>query len=567
MTDKLLFKESKNENLWAAIRDDEAYASFRENLSEAWKFTEEKTFLPLEYEMFTEYMRGCNSNRYGKEYYGRRLGLNASFMSYMIYREEKYLKKLEEIIMLILGEYTWAVPAHIKELTDCETVSTFIDLFAAETGHALSEILYILGDKLDVRIQSRIRYEIDRRIISSILKNRFHFEESVSNWATVCAGSVGMTFLYMAPEKFSLIRDRIISCINNYIGFFGNDGACAEGAGYWLYGFGYYIYFEELYKEFSGSYLVPMTEKQKKIAMFLQKVHINGNRVISFSDCNATEFLTNGIVCRVNEIFGDDVKILPEDAYAPPVMGGDNCYRFAHCIRNFLWHNPKKMPKTMTFSNEKIYLEDAQWYIRKTNKYFFAAKGGGNSDPHNHNDVGSFIVSDYTNQLLADLGKGEYDKFYFNPETRYNNLCCSSRGHSLPIVDGIEQSPGESFRAKSVEQSDNRFRLDIADAYDDANLMSLVRTFDFAENAITLTDEISQKCNTEWISRLVSTIEPCIEGTNVVIGNMKIQNNLDIVPEISVGEVTAHSMDGLKYPVYLIDYKTSQRRVELKFEF
>jgi hypothetical protein len=117
-------------------------------------------------------------------------------------------------------------------------------LFAAETGQALSEILYLIGDKLDTHVSTRIRYEVNRRIINSFINKRFPFEDSMSNWATVCSGSVGMTFIYMAPEKFSLIKERVRACFLNYLSGFGDDGACAEGVGYWVYGFGYYLYFE-----------------------------------------------------------------------------------------------------------------------------------------------------------------------------------------------------------------------------------------------------------------------------------------------------------------------------------
>ena len=62
----------------------------------------------------------------------------------------------------------------------------------------------------------------------------------------------------------------------------------------------------------------------------------------------------------------------------------------------------------------------------------FAIKGGNNGEPHNHNDVGSFLYFIGEEEIISDLGAGEYTKAYFGPE-RYSVLCCSSRGHSVPI--------------------------------------------------------------------------------------------------------------------------------------
>lgn len=562
-----LFKESTDETIWKRIREDDAYVPFRENLKKAWKHCTENSLVPLSFDLYMIYTRNGSNNEYGKAYFPRRLALNSSFMSYMIYREDKYLKKLEEVIMLILDEYTWALPNHIKDIKDCEAVTTYLDLFAAETGHALSEILYILGDKLDRRVSSRIRYEVNRRIISSYLNRCFPFEESKSNWATVCAGSIGMTFLYMAPEKFELIKARIESCFLNYLDGFDSDGACPEGVGYWVYGFGYYIYFEELYKDFSGKYLIPMGEKHKQIAMFLQRAHIKGHKIISFSDGSQEEFIMNGLVFKLNEIFGDDVRILPYDTYAPPVMGGDNCYRFAHCIRNFLWHNPNKLPKDYKASNETIYLEDAQWYIKKTDLFMFAAKCGGNDDPHNHNDVGSFIISDYNKQLLADIGKGEYNRGYFDPETRYNNLCCASRGHSVPIVDNKEQLPGREYCGRVLNAIDDCISMDISGAYGNNNLTSLVRSFSFKEREIILSDEINLKTNTVWTERFVSLTEPLLKEDAVVIDGVRIYNNIGVAPQITVEKMLEHGFDQRYIPVYLIDYKTDAKRAEFTFRF
>jgi len=63
---------------------------------------------------------------------------------------------------------------------------------------------------------------------------------------------------------------------------------------------------------------------------------------------------------------------------------------------------------------------------------------------HNQNDVGNFIVHVNGESVIPDVGRGRYTKAYFGPE-RYQHFVNSSRGHSVPIVNGCEQLAGSSM--------------------------------------------------------------------------------------------------------------------------
>ena len=119
-----LFRESTDKGLWKTIRDDAAYAGFRKDLEGAWEQAEKNPLTPLTFDLFMVYENTGSRWEYEQEYFARRLVLNSSFMCYMIYGDEKYLKKLENIIMIICDEYTWAIPAcGAADVTDCEKVS------------------------------------------------------------------------------------------------------------------------------------------------------------------------------------------------------------------------------------------------------------------------------------------------------------------------------------------------------------------------------------------------------------------------------------------------------------
>ena len=82
--------------------------------------------------------------------------------------------------------------------------------------------------------------------------------------------------------------------------------------------------------------------------------------------------------------------------------------------------------------------------------------------------------------VIADLGRGRYTRAYFGPE-RYQHLVNSSRGHSVPMINGQEQLPGGEHGAVLLEhradQAVDLLRLELAGAYPaQAGLESLERT-------------------------------------------------------------------------------------------
>lgn len=176
--------------------------------------------------------------KYEAAYFARRKRLNTYALMALVYPEEgEHLLQLQDTVWAICDEYTWALPAHIAWRTGRDPGC--IDLFSAETGFALSTIRHLLGDRLHEKMKERIDWEINRRIIRPFLYRRFWWEHSNNNWAAVCAGSVGCTFMLSRPRLFSLIRPRIAFTMRRFLSGFSADGICAEGVDYWSYGFGF----------------------------------------------------------------------------------------------------------------------------------------------------------------------------------------------------------------------------------------------------------------------------------------------------------------------------------------
>ncbi|GJM76376.1 hypothetical protein HMSSN036_85920 [Paenibacillus macerans] len=104
----------------------------------------------------------------------------------------------------------------------------------------------------------------------------------------------------------------------------------------------------------------------------------------------------------------------------------------------------------------ELFLPDAQWLVSRhrsaAGSFGFAAKGGHNGEPHNHNDLGHFILIAGRDTFAADLGSGEYTADYFGAG-RYRYDCNGSQGHSVPIINGRHQAEGERHAAVVLEKA------------------------------------------------------------------------------------------------------------------
>jgi hypothetical protein len=160
------------------------------------------------------------------------------------------------------------------------------------------------------------------------------------------------------------------------------------------------------------------------------------------------------------------------------------------------------------------YAPSVSWLIKRSATYSFAAKGGHNSEPHNHHDVGSFILAKDGRQILTDPGGGVYSRQYFSGP-RYTFVSCGSHGHSVPYfgtdADRAErgffygyQKDGKQFRARDAAFEGNTLTMDIGPAYGEEFVRRVTRTFTLGENGFTLRDEFDVDGGIPITERLVS---------------------------------------------------------------
>ena len=304
-------KKAKDKNFWAGVREKECFKKHREELLSIWEKHCTSPREALTYSDFKLYWTTGNRNIYEGKYFSRRLAISAASLLALIYpEEEKYINRLMDEIYVICDEYTWCVPAHQKVLDPNN--NSKIDLFASETAFALSEILEMLGDRLDPLIKNRVDAEIERRIFSSFLAvDKYDWwEYGKTNWTAVCIGSIAGAFMLRRPEIAQELLPRFQKSMASYLSGFGDDGICLEGTNYWNYGFGFFVTYADMLKTFTEGELDWFKDKKvKSIASFIQKMAISENSSISFSDATSNLRYHLGLCHYLKSIYSDDISL------------------------------------------------------------------------------------------------------------------------------------------------------------------------------------------------------------------------------------------------------------------
>ena len=535
---------------WTAVRETETYKSYRDEQLSLWERAT-KDYLPecLRYSEFKMFWTTGNRSIYEKPYFNRRhLAINAAILSLIYPEEQKYIDKLMDLLYSIMDEYTWCLPAHQGKLEPNNNCRC--DLFATETGFLLAEVDTLLRDRLDPLIHNRIMAETERRIIKPIFatENYGWWERGHTNWTAVCMGSVACTVMLLYPE---LADEKFIARANEsmetFLGGFSDDGVCYEGCGYWGYGFGFFTVYADMVRTFTeGKIDFFKRDKVKLIATFPQRMFLTGNAGVSFSDGGRTIGYMTGLAHYLKSQYPDDVLV-----YSPK-YGNNAGGKFSTNLRAATWMVPeyKENPADNTISTE-FYAWDAQWLTKRTPNYGFAAKGGNNAEPHNHNDVGSFIYAKNGRQVLMDLGSGVYCRQYFAADTRYGFLECSSRGHSVPMIGETYQFTGKDAKATEAKYENGVLSMNIAGAYKCEGLDRIDRSFTFTEDTVTLTDTFTYTGTEQITDRIVTFLKAEITAENTVT----VEDTTITFDPAQVEASVTTEQSSRDVAVYLIDFK------------
>lgn len=555
------FKEFNDEK-WEQVRTHPYYAKLRENnhaLAEKYVNTtpRERKFSDLHL-----YVTTGNREIYQSVHFEYESRMVTFFLEYMITQDEKYLVHLADAIWSVCDMESWSIPAHVREDLPISERRRNLDLCSTVIGFRMSEILYFIGDKLPELVVRRARAEIRYRIIDSYkdaTTKRYWWLKVENNWSAVCIASVLCTYMY-AAEKWELDTQlpRMIDSAEAYLSGFADDACCAEGYGYWNYGFSFFCVFASMLNEYTdGKINYFENEKVKKIARFQEKITLNEHQCVSFSD--------GGLEFRPYAWLSHFLKGVYPDLRLPKIPANSNG---GIPMRYVLWQNPDITESSLNASEPvSMSFDDTQWFIYRCENYAFACKGGHNDEPHNHNDIGSFIVSKGGNATFVDPCGGEYTQQYFSPR-RYEYLVTSSRGHSVPIINGQLQVTGNK-KATVTAHTDTRYAFDMECGYNIDSLKRLNRDFVMGDGEVILTDTCEFDTAPEsFVERFVSLCPITVEHDGIHCGeSVLVYDQSGFTVNLSSEEVSRSG--GRRETVYILDltHTAPAANMTLKFVF
>lgn len=584
---ELYYPLGDGESFWRKARSSMAYTADMAELHAEAKRLLDAPALPLTYSLFAEFHDSGYRLNYERVYFEKRRRLNTFALLVLLEPEEEhYRQALLEAIWEICGELTWCLPAHVGQ---DQSLDKAIDLFSAETGFTLAELRMLLGDQLPPLLRAVIAEQVERRLFAPFVENGpYDWEEAEHNWSAVCAGSIGSAALLLLNEgeeleRLEAILQRTQRAMGFYLRGFGEDGACLEGLDYWNYGFGYFIYYADLLRGRSGGALDWFrVKKVGQIARFPQKCWLGGKAVVNFSDAlpytNVHIGLSSYLAGRV-----PGVERCPLDRRED--FRADPCSRWAPALRNLIWRGCTDSDMAEGNSWDEV-LEDAGWLISRSlsehGLFGFAAKGGHNDEPHNHNDLGHFMVTGEGVFYLCDLGCGEYTKDYFG-EGRYDYACNGSQGHSVPIINGQFQHPGPAHTATILETTctatGSNMTVELSKSYACEGLESLMRSWSWHKSPWPKLAVRDVYCFTEAPKRLterfVTWLRPeqaeepgvlLLTSCNAPGIGLEVQFDAARL-EFEMTEQVYRNHDGVDTVWYALDFHVIQPQLAINLEF
>jgi len=417
----------------------------------------------------------------------RRRELERAAMALWLDHPKADVDYLQDLLWAYCDDYTWVMAAHEGRA---------IDLGSAALGATFAEILHVLGDRLEDEVKERVSQEIERRVFQHFwnYKHLDSWKTVRMNWNHVCNGEVIRTALYQIEEPHILAHftHAAIQNLTYALDGFTDDGGCEEGPGYWNYGFGHFLYVAyALYLKTDGELNLMKDEKIRRICEYPLAAHIKGTFRAAFAD-SSHGYVPARIAMIINEFY--DIPELYALCRRHP--DGSLCLSGMHELASY------NGQKSNGIADNRDYLLPNLGQVKLRGapgdgQMTLMAIAGNNGVPHNHNDIGSFIVHKGDRIFLVDPGAPLYTRKTFSSQ-RYEIVFCNSIGHSVPSINGTQQPPGSQYYGTlKVEnlngKGEKQAAIDMTHAYPEGTVKQLVRQFTLNADSNQLTLEDTYK--------------------------------------------------------------------------
>ena len=477
----------------------------------------------LEY-FTTDYIKDGDSRRWREPFWKRSINLSALVLGECLENKGRFLKKITQYLELMPTECAWTEPIHDGTLTTFSGTAPVIDLGVAERCNVLAYAIDWLKDRIPASTKEKVLESIRERAFRLYLSGKENW--SRNNWNPVCNGCVIRAALALEPDRN--VRARFVEAAERtapyFLNGFRSDGYCGEGLDYWNYGFSRFLPLVLDVRRVTGGKVDLGKLPRAKEAM----AYAYGFQLEPF----------------VSPRFSDGMANVPSSAN---LALGRLIWPDLTCERaervDPLWPNFQVLPY-LAFNDDAVrrrlasadrpfalpvrtWFPDAQLYFGRPAPastgmpFSVCIKGGWNNDPHNHNDVGTYVLMLGGVEMVSDPGGEEYTRRTFSPR-RYESRILNSYGHPVPVVDGALQNAGPNTQARvlSTAFSDDvdEVALDLSPAYGLVGSTNVSRRLRYDRNRRTLTveDKISSPSPVTFetaiitFARIESTKDPSV---------------------------------------------------------
>lgn len=479
-------------------------------------------------ELYLEFSRTGNRVNWQRVADMRRSRLTTYVLAECVENKGRFLPALEGLITGICAERTWVLPAHDSSLINFHGTGLTIDLCSSAVGWNLAMTDWLIGSKLRPEVLEELRSKVRSRVVDPYLESvrgkrkPEMWMKAPHNWNPVCTAGVtgaGLIELNSPDERAELIAAAEVAT-RHYLSGFTRDGYCGEGTGYWSYGFGHLACLSEIvgHATRGGIDLLALPEARMP-ARFGGRIEMANGMYPAFADCNYNQKPAGSLMWLLNRRLGlgnDRYRELSDLANLGASRTGGGYLAGAMICAQASLEKPYESTNNRITDTIRSWFDHAGILVcrplpNSKSNMAVALKGGHNAEPHNHNDLGSFVVLCGNQLMLLDPGTEVYTARTFGKH-RYESKLLNSYGHSVPVVGGKLQRTGADAGARvlgtSFSDKSDVLRLDLTSAYDCPELTQLKRTFAYSRigaGQLRVTDEVEFAAPQSFGTALVTT--------------------------------------------------------------
>lgn len=490
---------------------------------------------PIKASAYLEYEKTGN-RALMKDSYDSRKHLAALAAAELLEGKGRYLSHLADGLWMLSHQISWSHAQHTRYQSSKRTLPVEgerpITLHSSNMGSTMAYILYFFKDefdKMDPSIAITVKNALKKNILEPYLDPATRMwwmgdvegVASLNNWSPYCTSNVVSVFLLCEddPQRLEAALRQSARTMDLYMSNIASDGACDEGPSYWDMSVGKVYDYAKIMSDASrGRMNVFDDDLMRRMGEFKSKTYFGDGYVMNFADGKCRDIGDLSMMFRYGKDTGS--KELVGFVISQQAMPSKKTFKtsvgFTYMFRvlETLCGEPvlrqaqqealaahggdfRKMKKGLVSGIGSVWYDQTEYAILREGKWTLAAKGGHNSERHNHNDVGSGILYVNSRPVIVDPGVGTYVKDTFGPN-RYTIWSNSSEWHSVPVINGCAQKFGREFAAKdsSCDLDGAVFTTDIAGSYpEEASCVSWKRTWTLSDGCLVLKDqyELSQR--------------------------------------------------------------------------